>query len=158
MAELITYVTVRWHESAIAGYHSGQDDGSSYPFPKRSQECPRGRTMVSQRDKSGDPFALTTRSRNCLSSSCSLALSPRLHLIQKNRLPTGTAARANRPVRQFRSEPGFAHSWREKSVNAQVCVSAADGAASEPCEPWAHSFQVQPNEQPSAEGFGGEAA
>ena len=114
--------------------------------------------MVSQRDKSGDLSALTTRSRNCLSSSCAQARSPRLHLIQTNRLRAGTAARADRPVRQLRAEQGFAHSWREKPVNAQVCISAADGAASEPCEPWTHSFQVQPNEQPSAEGFGGEAA
>jgi len=123
--------------------------------------------MVSQRDKSADLFALTTRSRNCFQGSpeqiqsfraFAFACSPKLFRIQKKRTATGTAARAAIPVCQLRAEARFAFPWRGRSVNAQVCLGAADAAAREPCEPWARNFQMQPNEQPSAEGFGAEAA
>jgi len=123
--------------------------------------------MVSQRDKSADLFALTTRSLNCFQGSpeqiqsfraFAFACSPKLLRIQKKRTATGTTARAAIPVRQLRAEARFAFPWRGRSVNAQVRAGAADGASSEGCETGISNFQVQPNEQPSAEGFGAEAA
>jgi len=123
--------------------------------------------MVSQRDKSADLFALTTRSRNCLRGSpeqiqsfraFAFACSPKLFRIQKKGTATGTTARAAIPVRQLRAEARFAFPWPGRPVNAQVRTGAADSAASEACKTGISSFQVQPNEQPSAEGFGAEAA
>ena len=56
------------------------------------------RTMASQRDKSADLFALTARSRNCLSSSCEPASAAHLLQVQKQK----TAEEHDRPSGQNR--------------------------------------------------------
>jgi hypothetical protein len=60
-------------------------------------------------------------------------------------------------MRELRAGACFAFPWR-KFENAQVCRAAANGVADEPYKSTIHKLQVQPNEQPNAEEFGGEVA
>jgi len=93
--------------------------------------------MASQKDKSADLFALTARSRNCLSSYCEPTGATRLLQVQKQEMAADTNGRAGRNLRR---------------------LQAADGAPNEFCKPTFHKTQLQPIEQPSAEEFGDEAA
>jgi hypothetical protein len=115
------------------------------------------RTMASQRDKPADLFALTARSRNCLSNDCAPASWTRILQVQKQKTAEGTTGRAGRTVRRPRVDGCIPFPW-QKSESAQVCCDAADGVASELRESTFRRLQVQPIEQPSAEYFGGEAA
>src|ERR1035441_2780210 len=112
--------------------------------------------MVSQRDKSADLFALTTRFMGCVHHPNALACSPQSLDIQANRLHTGTTARVDRAA--LRAEARFERSWQGRSGNAQVCAGSADGAGREPCDLRVLNIQFQPNKQLSAEESGAEAA
>ena len=115
------------------------------------------RTTASHRDKSADLFALTARSRNCLSSCCEPDSAERLPQVQKQKTVEITSGRIGRTVRGLQSDASYTVPWR-KSESAQACHGAADCAANEFRKSTFQESQVQPNEQPSAEDFGGEAA
>ena len=115
------------------------------------------RTVASQKDKSADLFALTARSKNCPSSNREPASSAQLLQVQKQKMAEITIGRADRTVRRQTAAACPVSPWK-KFESARVCLDAADGAASEPCESTFHNIQIQPIQQPSAEDFGDEAA
>ena len=109
--------------------------------------------MASQWDKSADLFALTARSRNCLSSDCPPVSRARILQVQKKKTAEESTGRADRIMRQLRAAARFAFPWR-KSGSTQACR----GTARAKYESKFHKLQIQPIEQPSAEEFGGDAA
>ena len=115
------------------------------------------RTKASQRDKSADLFALTARLGNCPSSCCEADSAERRPQVQKQKTVEITTGRAARAARRLQVDAFYTVPWR-KFESAQVCWIAADGVASEPYKSKINKPQVQPNEQPTAEDFGGEAA
>ena len=115
------------------------------------------RTMASQWDKSADLFALTQRSKDCLSSDCEQADAAETLQVQKQTTVQGKAGRADSTVRRHVASACFVSPWKKSEI-AQVCLDAAGGVTSEPYESTFNKLQVQPIQQPRAEDFGDAAA